>query len=83
MQEGFASNYSNLVLQLHDSAQLIGGNLISYNDEKSLLEDFFKLIITFDPDIITGYNIDNFDFNYVFGRAKLHNVTGLKFSRND
>lgn len=55
--------------------------MVSYNNEKDLLEDFFRLIVRYDPDIITGYNIDNFDFNYVFTRAKLLKADGLGFSR--
>ncbi len=37
-------------------------------------------MIHFDPDIITGYNIDNFDFPYLLGRFKLHDINPV-FSR--
>jgi len=46
------------------------GKLIIYNveDEKSLLEKFFELIIEYDPDVFTGYNIYGFDFDYMDAR---------------
>jgi DNA polymerase elongation subunit (family B) len=30
-----------------------------------MLEDFQKLIITYDPDFIVGYNMVNFDLKYI------------------
>lgn len=38
--------------------------------EQQLLEDFEKLIITYDPDFILGYNMINFDLKYCLERAK-------------
>ncbi|MBU0953665.1 MAG: DNA-directed DNA polymerase [Nanoarchaeota archaeon] len=37
-------------------------------DEKELLEEFNRFINEYDPDIITGFNINNFDLPYVFER---------------
>ena len=37
-------------------------NAESFKDEKSLLERFKELIIKLDPDIITGWNVIDFDF---------------------
>jgi len=42
--------------------------VISYKDEKSMLEGFLKILDSFDPDIITGYNINGFDFPYILTR---------------
>jgi DNA polymerase elongation subunit (family B) len=42
----------------------------SYKDEKKVLLAWTKLIQKYNPDIITGYNINGFDFQYIHGRAK-------------
>ncbi len=42
----------------------------SFNDEKKVLLAWTKLIQKYDPDIITGYNINGFDFQYMHDRAK-------------
>lgn len=52
--------------------------------EIKLIQDFFNLINYLKPAIISGYNSENFDFEYILGRAKLLNMdvnalpTGLK-----
>ena len=38
--------------------------------EKQIIEDFGKLITSEDPDVITGYNIDNYDIRKIEERAK-------------
>ena len=40
------------------------------SDEIELLEEWIKIIINYDPDIITGYNIWGFDFKYMYDRYK-------------
>ena len=42
--------------------------------EKELLEKWIKFIRKLDPDIITGYNINNFDWDYIYKRCKLLNI---------
>ncbi len=39
--------------------------------EKDLLQRWIKFIRKLDPDIITGYNINTFDWNYIYKRCKL------------
>lgn len=41
------------------------------SDEETILRDLTDLIRSSDPDIITGYNIDNFDMGRIFDRANL------------
>ncbi len=53
------------------AAKPISGNgIIGCKDEKEMLEKFIDIINDFDPDIITGYNIDNFDIPFVISRMK-------------
>lgn len=42
--------------------------------EKDLLQKWIKFIRKLDPDIITGYNINMFDWNYIYKRAKLLDI---------
>jgi len=41
-----------------------------FDDEKTLLMAFRDLFIAYDPDVVTGYNINNFDWPYMFARAR-------------
>lgn len=54
---------------------------VSVGTEKELLMELRNIIREYDPDIITGYNIVEFDFPYIDARAKINNI-GCNFSRN-
>ena len=43
-------------------------------DERELLERFRQIVIDYQPDIITGYNTDGFDFPYLKVRADKYNL---------
>lgn len=43
-------------------------------DEKSILEKFIEIVAKYDPDVIEGHNIFNFDLPYIATRAKLHKI---------
>ena len=51
-----------------------GQNLKGFNSEKEMLEDFIKIIKEYDPDILTGYNINAFDIDYIINRMKHNNI---------
>lgn len=44
------------------------------DSEKELIESFVGFIKKYQPDIIVGYNSDNFDFPYLFSRAKKYKI---------
>lgn len=48
-----------------------GIHIITCNTEKELLQQWIKFIRKLDPDMITGYNINSFDWNYIYTRCKL------------
>ena len=52
-----------------------GVAVYSYEDEEKMLEDWGKYVLACDPDIITGYNIQNFDIDYLMKRAKTLKVS--------
>ncbi|GFQ74715.1 DNA polymerase delta catalytic subunit, partial [Trichonephila clavata] len=43
--------------------------LLSYQSEQQMLKEWADFIRAVDPDIVTGYNIQNFDFPYLLNRA--------------
>ena len=52
-----------------------------HGDEEALLNDFVKAIKKYDPDIITGYNIDGYDLPLLVERAELYDID-LSIGRN-
>jgi len=47
--------------------------VIKVSNEIELLDKFLDLIQEYQPDVITGWNVLNFDIPYIFGRIYLHN----------
>ncbi len=47
-----------------------GNGATSYVSEKEMLENFINIINIYDPDVITGYNINNFDLPYIIERMR-------------
>ncbi len=45
-------------------------NTICTDDEKAMLERLRSTIDDYDPDIITGYNVHNFDMPFILGRME-------------
>ena len=62
--------FKKVVLCLGDTSDIKGCDVICYETEKELLLGFTQRIRIDDPDIITGYNIFGFDFDYLKERAK-------------
>ena len=44
------------------------------DSEKDMIQKWIKFIRKLDPDIITGYNINSFDWNYIYKRAKFLDI---------
>ncbi len=51
-----------------------GRGVNPYTSEKEMLEGFVNIINEYDPDIITGYNVNNFDIPYVVERMRQNKV---------
>jgi len=50
-------------------------NVIGFDNEKEMLQKFVQIIDQYDPDFIVGYNINNFDFPYIFERFRANNLS--------
>jgi len=45
-----------------------------FSNEKEMLERFLDIVKSFDPDLIVGYNINNFDVPYIVQRFKANGI---------
>lgn len=59
-----------------------GCPIIICKDEHALITTFLSLFNMYNPDIIAGYNTNQFDFPYIQGRCKVHNISP-KCTRNN
>ena len=57
-------------------------NFILDGPEKKIIQGFVDLIVKEDPDVITGYNIDNYDFPLLERRAPMHGIPELRIGRD-
>ena len=51
-----------------------GDGIEPCNDEKDMLKKLIETIMEYDPDVITGFNINNFDMPYIIDRMRKNNV---------
>lgn len=56
-------------------------NALVVKNEKELIEEFVKAVGNYDPDIIVGYNSDEFDFEILADRSR-NNKVELRLGRN-
>lgn len=85
-EEPFVRN----VFTLDNCAPIVGSKVYSYKKESDMLQRWRDFLKQVDPDIITGYNIVNFDFPYIIERAdalkisnfpafsRIHNLSRIK-----
>lgn len=51
-------------------ATISGAEVVECKDEVTLLKQWSDFVREVDPDILTGFNIQNFDISYIIDRAK-------------
>ena len=59
----------SIIFTLNTCSQIAGAEVLSFANEADMLAAWSQFVRTVDPDIITGYNINNFDLNYLLDRA--------------
>jgi len=84
LRHGETRPYLNHCLALGTCDRVPGAEIVSCKTERKLLQAWTELVQREDPDIIIGYNIFGFDYNFMFHRALENNVEDdfLKLSRN-
>ncbi|KAG6966941.1 hypothetical protein JG688_00006535 [Phytophthora aleatoria] len=58
------------VFVLDTCKPIVGAHVMEFEKEGDMLEKWARFVQEVDPDIITGYNIANFDIPYVLNRGK-------------
>ncbi|ELW69129.1 DNA polymerase delta catalytic subunit [Tupaia chinensis] len=76
---GETEPFLRLALTLRPCAPILGARVQSYDSEEELLQAWSTFIRTMDPDVITGYNIQNFDLPYLISRAQTLKVEAFPF----
>ncbi|KAH7152374.1 DNA polymerase family B-domain-containing protein [Dactylonectria estremocensis] len=67
------------VFCLQETSSIVATQILEYEREEKMLSDWQEFVIESDPDIITGYNISNFDFPYLLDRAHHLKVKGFEY----
>ncbi|KPM41323.1 DNA polymerase delta catalytic subunit [Neonectria ditissima] len=67
------------VFCLQETSSIVATQIVSFEKEEEMLRKWQKFLIEIDPDIITGYNIANFDFPYLLDRARHLKVNGFDY----
>lgn len=70
VKQGVKEPFIKCIFTLRSCAPIAGATIKSFETEEAMLLAWSKFVIDIDPDIITGYNIQNFDFGYLLNRAK-------------
>ena len=69
--EGLESEpFAPILLSWKTCNAIEGATVLSFETEEAMLLAFAKVVEAFDPDVLTGYNIVNFDLEYLHKRAE-------------
>lgn len=63
--------FYNHVVALHHTDNIEDTDVEWYNTEEEMIEAWSKMIKKMSPDVMTGYNIFGFDYDYIYKRSKM------------
>uniref|UniRef100_UPI00358E14AD DNA polymerase delta catalytic subunit isoform X1 n=1 Tax=Myxine glutinosa TaxID=7769 RepID=UPI00358E14AD len=69
LRQGDKDPFLRTVFTLNTCATIVGCDVYSFQREDDLLKAWSEFLRIVDPDILTGYNIQNFDLPYLLNRA--------------
>lgn len=69
--QGSDQPLNRTVFTLNTCLPIVGAHVDPSSTEAEMLMKWRSFVIAADPDIVTGYNITNFDFPYILNRAKV------------
>ncbi|KAJ9142675.1 DNA polymerase [Pleurostoma richardsiae] len=67
------------VFCLDTTSSIVATQILEFDREEKMLMSWRNFLERVDPDIITGYNIANFDFPYLLDRARHLKVHGFEY----
>lgn len=68
-----------VVFALNTCAPIVGATVLSFTSEAVMLVAWARFVRAVDPDVLTGYNIVNFDLPYLLNRAEALKVGAFPF----
>ncbi len=71
-----------LVAKKADGDGADGDGIESFDGEAGMLNRFFEIVRDYDPDVILGYNSNEFDFPYITKRVEVLEAQGEKLHAN-
>lgn len=74
-EHGREQHLVHAVWTLNSCNDIAGAEVFAFETEEDLLLSFRKFVVQVDPDILTGYNIVNFDFPYLIDRAEVKRIS--------
>jgi DNA polymerase delta subunit 1 len=81
--QGASTSIIRNVFTLGSCSAIVGAQVHAYEQESAMLEAWAAFVREADPDIITGYNVQNFDLPYILNRCiKLRTESAQKLGRN-
>jgi DNA polymerase delta subunit 1 len=79
IRQGEPEPFLRNVFTLNTCAPIVGSQVLSYPKEGELLDAWANFVRELDPDILTGYNINNFDIPYLINRAAHLKVKNFEY----
>jgi DNA polymerase I len=71
-----AYNGHNTIVLVAKQVSNAGPDVESLKNEESMFKRFFEILREYDPDILLGYNINDFDIPYISDRVKIISDSG-------
>ncbi|GBP55662.1 DNA polymerase delta catalytic subunit [Eumeta japonica] len=79
IRQGEKEPFLRNVFTLNTCAPIVGSQVLDFQRESEMLASWSDFFRELDPDIITGYNINNFDWPYLINRAKHLKVPNFEY----
>ncbi|XP_046394149.1 DNA polymerase delta catalytic subunit [Ischnura elegans] len=79
IRQGQTDAFIRNVFTLDTCAPIVGCQVLSFKDEREMLEKWAEFVREVDPDLFTGYNINNFDLPYLINRANHLNAKNFNY----
>ncbi|KAI8481510.1 DNA polymerase delta catalytic subunit [Branchiostoma belcheri] len=79
VRQGEREPFIRNVFTLNTCAPIVGSKVLSFKREADMLAEWSEFIREVDPDLVTGYNIQNFDLPYLIKRAATLKVNNFPF----
>jgi DNA polymerase delta subunit 1 len=90
--QGASTSLVRNVFTFRSCSPIVGAGVHSYDREEDMLEAWARFVVDADPDVVTGYNVQNFDIPYLLNRMRklkvesaqiLGRIKGVKATMRD